>query len=175
MVSIDPRETVSGMTQAVLDIRRAAAWLGAQEEVDPLRLGVAGISLGGITAALAAGAEPRFSRVALLLAGGDVAQIGWESKETDRLRKSWLASGGTRESLAEILRQVDPVTYAGNVRGRVLMMNASHDEVIPRAATESLWRALGQPEIVWMDAGHYSAARFIFETLARVTDFFRAE
>ena len=109
-------------------------------------------------------------------AGGDVAQISWESKETHRLREFWTAQGGTRESLAEILREIDPVTYAGNVRGRrVLMLNASHDEVVPRAATESLWRALGQPEIVWMDAGHYSAARFIFESLARVTKFFQEE
>jgi len=176
MVSIDPRETVRGMTQAVLDIRRAAGWLAAQDEVDPRRLGVAGISLGGITSALAASAEPRFSRVALMLAGGDVAQISWESRQMSRLREFWIASGGTRESLAEILREVDPVTYAGNVRGRrVLMLNASHDEVIPRAATESLWRALGEPEIVWMDAGHYSSLRFIFESLARVTRFFQAE
>ena len=54
MVSLDPRETVRGMTQAVLDVRRAAAWLGAQESVDPEQLGIMGISLGGITSALAA-------------------------------------------------------------------------------------------------------------------------
>ena len=29
MVSADPRQTVEGMTQAVLDIRRATAWLAA--------------------------------------------------------------------------------------------------------------------------------------------------
>ena len=34
MISIDPEETVRGMTQAVLDIRRAAAWLAARDEVD---------------------------------------------------------------------------------------------------------------------------------------------
>jgi dienelactone hydrolase len=176
MVSLDPRETVRGMTQAVLDIRRATAWLATQAEVDAQRLGIAGISLGGITAALAAGAEPRLVRVALLLAGGDVAQISWEARETRRLRESWTAAGGTRESLTEILREVDPVTYAANVRGRrVLMLNARYDEVVPPAATESLWRALGKPEIVWMDAGHYSSMRFIFESLARVTRFFQAE
>jgi dienelactone hydrolase len=164
------------MTQAVLDIRRATAWLATQDEVDSERLGIAGISLGGIAAALVAAAEPRLGSVALLLAGGDVAQISWEAKEMSRLRESWPASGGTRESLAAILREVDPVTYAGNVRGRrILMLNASHDEVVPRAATESLWRALGEPEIIWMDAGHYSSARFIFESLARVTRFFQAE
>src|SRR5262249_11194087 len=54
MVSKDPRETVEGMTKAILDIRRAAAFLASQPEIDPDQLGVFGISLGGITGGLAA-------------------------------------------------------------------------------------------------------------------------
>jgi hypothetical protein len=54
----------------------------------------------------------------------------------------------------------------------MLMLNARYDEVIPRECTESLWHALGEPEIVWWDAGHYSAARFMLDGLARVTRFF---
>ena len=34
MISHDPRQTVEGMTQAVLDIRRAMAWLESRDEVD---------------------------------------------------------------------------------------------------------------------------------------------
>ena len=34
MISEDPRQTVAGMRQAILDIRRGAAWLAAQKEVD---------------------------------------------------------------------------------------------------------------------------------------------
>src|SRR5437868_386987 len=34
MISPDPRETVAGMTQAVLDIRRATAWLAGRPEID---------------------------------------------------------------------------------------------------------------------------------------------
>ena len=175
MVSIDPHETVRGMTQAVLDIRRAAAWLAAQQEIDRDQLGIMGISLGGITSALAAEAEPRLTKVCLLLAGGDMGQIVWESKHLAGLRKNWTAAGGTQQSLVELMKAVDPVTYAGNVKGRrVLMLNALHDEIIPRACTESLWRALGQPEIVWWDAGHHTAARFMFQGLARTVDFFAA-
>jgi hypothetical protein len=55
------------------------------------------------------------------------------------------------------------------------MLNASHDEVIPKACTESLWRAFGEPPIVWYDAGHYTAARFMFDGIARVTKFFAAD
>jgi dienelactone hydrolase len=173
MVSLDPEETVHGMTQAVLDIRRGAAWLAAQEEVDPEQLGIMGISLGGITSALAATAEPRFKNVCLILAGGDIGEVAWEARELKKLRESWLAKGGDKQSLTALLAKVDPVTYADNVRGRrILMLNARQDEVIPPACTESLWRAFGKPEIIWWDAGHYSAARYMFDGLAKATHFF---
>lgn len=174
MVSYDPQATVRGMTQAVLDIRQAVAWLAAQDEIDPRRLGIMGISLGGITSALAAAAEPRLQNVCLILAGGDIGQVAWESRHLAPLRARWAAQGGTHESLVELLTPIDPVTYAKNVQGRrILMLNAEHDEVIPPACTESLWRALGKPEIVWWNATHFTAIQFLFEGLDRATRFFR--
>lgn len=169
MVSADPQETVAGMTQAVLDVRYATAWLAAQPEVDSARLGIAGISLGGITAALAASMEPRLSRVALILAGGGIGQVAWESRELRRVREGWEARGGTRESFLDTLGQVDPARYAARLRGRqVLMINARDDEIIPPNCTESLWTAAGRPPIVWLQAGHYTAMRYLFESLSRV-------
>jgi dienelactone hydrolase len=176
MVSLDPRETVRGMTQAVLDVRRATAWLGAQDSVDGEQLGIMGISLGGITSALAATAEPRLKNVCLLMAGGDIAAVAWESRELKKLREKWIAAGGNRESLIDTLKMIDPVTYGANVRGRrILMLNARQDEVIPPACTESLWRAFGEPEIRWWNAGHYSAALHIFEGLAATVEFFEVK
>jgi dienelactone hydrolase len=178
MISLDPRETAAGMRQGVLDIRRARAWLAEQPEIDPRQLGIFGISLGGITSALAATAEPRFNKVCMLLAGGNIAEVGWDTQMYARARQYWTEQGGTKESFLELLRGVDPVTYAENVRGRnvkMLMLNARYDEIIPPACTESLWRAFGQPEIVWWDAGHISAGRFIFDGLARVTEFFQGQ
>jgi pimeloyl-ACP methyl ester carboxylesterase len=174
MISPDPRETVQGMTQAVLDIRRAAAWLAAQDEVDRDKLGVFGISLGGITGALAASAEPRLKNVYLMLAGGDIGQVAWESPELKPIRDRWLAAGGDRETYINTLRLVDPVVYARQFPGRrVEMLNARFDEVIPSACTISLWKSLGEPKLIWLDCGHYTAARFMFEALGRVTRFFQ--
>ncbi len=176
MISLDPEETVRGMTQAVLDIRRAAAWLAAREEVEPTQLGIMGISLGGITAALATSLEPRLSKACLILSGGDIGEVAWTSRELEPLRKAWTAKGGTRESLVEALRPVDPVTYARPSSGRtILMLNASRDEVVPPECTRSLWRAFGEPEIIWWDAGHYSAVRYIFEGLGNTVRFFRSQ
>jgi dienelactone hydrolase len=179
MIMPDPKETVAGMTQAVLDIRRAVAWLAARDNVDPERLGIFGISLGGITSALAATAEPRLQNVCLLLAGGDVGKIAvqaWELPEAREIRNAWIKGGGTREEFTAILSTVDPVAYAANVRGkRVLMLNAKSDEIIPRVCTESLWAAFGKPPIVWYEGGHYSVAWHLLNALHRVTRFFEAK
>jgi cephalosporin-C deacetylase-like acetyl esterase len=175
MVGIDPHLTVQGMTQAVLDIRRATAWLGQQPEVDGQQLGVFGISLGGITGALAAAAEPRLQNIYLALAGGDIAQVGLRSPYAAAALKKWLDAGETRESFEAVLRPVDPLTYAKALHGRrIAMVNARFDEIIPPDCTVSLWRALGEPEILWLDCGHYTSGRFLFDTLARVTHFFQA-
>jgi dienelactone hydrolase len=176
MVSPDPRETVAGMTQAVLDIRRATAWLAARSEIDDRQLGIFGISLGGITGALAMTAEPRLQSACLLLAGGDIGRVGWDSPETRPARERWLAQGGTREEFITLLQMIDPVTYAAGARGkRILMLNAREDEVIPRVCTEALWKALGEPEIHWYSGGHYSVVRHLFGTLSRVGRFFASD
>ncbi len=173
MVSTDPQATVEGLTQAVLDIRRGTAWLASRPEIDPGELGIFGISLGGITSSLAATAEPRLSNVCMLLAGGDVARVAWESLEVRGIKEKWLAGGGTREQFVELMQQVDPVTYAKAAHGkRILMLNATDDEVIPKACTEALWKALGEPEIHYYRGGHYSVIRHLFSALNRVSLFF---
>ena len=178
MVSADPSQTVAGMTQAVKDIRYAAAWLAEQPEVDREQIGVFGISLGGITAALAGAAEPRFHKICPVLAGGDIALVLWESTEPHAVdaRRRWIAAGGTRDSLLSMLKTVDPATYGNCVQGRkILMLNASHDEVIPKKCTDALWQAFGKPPILWYNAGHYSAAFHLVDAIGRVTEFFQSD
>ncbi len=176
MISSDPEETVRGMTQAVKDIRYATAWLAAQDEVDANQLGIMGISLGGITSALAATAEPRLRKICPMLAGGGIGTIAWDTKEQHFVaaRQRWEAAGGTRESFLSLMGKVDPAAYGEHVRGKtILMLNARHDEVIPRAATDALWTAFGKPPIVWFDAGHYTSIWYIADAMRRVTDFFQ--
>ncbi|MEX2172825.1 MAG: alpha/beta hydrolase family protein [Pirellulaceae bacterium] len=173
MISPDAAETVEGMTQAVLDIRQATAWLAARPEIDPDRLGIFGISLGGITGGLAATAEPRLQNVCLLLAGGDIGHVNWDSPELRKVRGKLPVDAGSREEFLAHLKIIDPVTYAAGAKGkRILLLNAAKDEVIPRVCTEALWKAFGKPEIVWYSGGHYSVIRHLFSALERVADFF---
>lgn len=176
MVSRVPAEAVSGMTQGVLDVRRAAAWLGSRNEVDARRLGITGISLGGIMSALCAAAEPQFQNVAIYLAGGKFAEFIWahEHEMAAEFRKGWLAAGGTKESFSELVGRIDPATYGHLLKGRrVLMVAASHDEVIAPKSAEALWESMGkEPKLIWLDAGHYSAAKFLPRELVRLDLFF---
>jgi hypothetical protein len=55
------------------------------------------------------------------------------------------------------------------------MLNAREDEVIPRACTESLWKAFGEPKVEWYSGGHYSVIRHIFSALLQVSHFFAGE
>jgi dienelactone hydrolase len=175
MISQDPHETVEGFTQAVLDIRRATAFLASQKEIDSDRLGIFGISLGGITGSLAMTAEPRLKNGCFLLAGGDLAKVAWESKELEKVRRRWIEKGGDEQGFRDILEVVDPARYGEHVRGRrILMLNAKEDEVIPKACTESLWESFGKPEIVWYDGGHYSVARHLLDAIRRSGKFFAA-
>ena len=95
-LSADIERSVNSMRQAVCDVRRAAVWLAARPDVDPRRIGVSGISLGGIVSSLAAAVDPAIREGAFLLAGGDLATILWEMPEGAAYRKQWIESGRTK-------------------------------------------------------------------------------
>jgi len=177
-LSSDVGRSTLSMRQGVCDVRRAAAWLASRPEVDPLKLGVTGISLGGITSALAAAVDPVLNRGVFLLAGGGLDEILWNMDEPEarRYRQQWLASGRTRADLKTLTTPLDPLTYAHRLIGKkVLMMAGNIDEVVPPSSARALWEASGRPPIRWFDSGHYSAAGFLLPGLREAVDFFASE
>jgi dienelactone hydrolase len=172
-LSADIERTVSAMRQGVCDVRRAAAWLAARPDVDMKRIGVSGISLGGIVSALAAAVDPTIREGAFLLAGGDLASILWEMPEGAAYRKQWIESGRTKRDLMSLTAPFDPLTYANRLKGKRLMMIAGKiDEVVPPASTLLLWEAAGRPAIRWCDCGHYSAVGYLLPGIRQTVDFF---
>ena len=93
-------------------MRRAVVWLAARPDVDPARLGVTGISLGGIVSSLAAAVDPAIREGVFLLAGGDLSIDSWEMPEGAAYRKQWIESGRTRQDLKALTDPFDPLTYA---------------------------------------------------------------
>lgn len=175
-LSIDLERSVRSMRQGVCDVRRAVAWLAGRAEVDASRLGVTGISLGGIVASLATAIDPSINRGVFLLAGGDLGRVLWEMPEAARFRAQWEASGRTFADLKALTDPFDPVTYADRLVGkRVMMLAGTVDEVIPPESARALWNAAGRPPIVWFDCGHYSAAGFLLPAIRQTVAFLAAE
>lgn len=178
LLSRNLEESIAGMTQAVLDIRRSVAWVRDRPEVDDADLGITGISLGGLMSALSAAAEPRVGKVGIQLAGGDLAQSIWDKdrKETTGFREDWLAKGGTRETFIKAVAPIEPTTYGHLLKGRkVLMLAARQDEIFPVSSTLALWKSMGEePELIWLeDTGHYTALLYIMRETERLSQFMK--
>ena len=171
---------VEGLEQTMADIRRATDLLALRPEVDPRRLGISGISLGGILAATAGGLDARLQRVGLLLAGGDLQAMIHHAQETHEL--STLLQNLPPAERADVdarLLALDPLTLAPALRersrqGRVLMINAAQDEVVPPDCTRKLAAALDMTNrVVWLEGlGHYTAMAELPRALRLIGDFF---
>jgi dienelactone hydrolase len=179
-LAANPALLVEALSQGLEDVRRAVDLLTSRPEVDSERIGIAGISLGGIVAATSAGAEPRFHRVILILAGGDLNRLIHHAQETELLsRLIKQLPPKERAELEQAIDKVDPLRYAAGLRdrarqGRVLMVNAAEDETVPRQCTEKLAAALGMSDRVkWLDGlGHYTTMAALPQVLATAIDFF---
>lgn len=164
--------TIGLMTQAVLDIRSAALWLRAREEIDGERTGVVGVSLGAVIGGLVIGVDDSFVKNALVLGGGDVAQILWTSPESAELKQKLEEKGYTLEKLREELQLVDPLTYAHRInRSTVLLFNAKKDETVIPDCTTKFWEKAGQPKIIWYDTSHVGMALYINKILEQIVAF----
>lgn len=176
----NPKLLLDALEQGLGDIRRTVDLLASRPEIDPEKIGIMGISLGGITAGTAAGIEPRLHRAMLILAGGDVRTIIHHARETrDLSRLLRELPDGDRAQVEKILAEVDPLRHAPALRsralqGRVLMVNAAEDEVIPRACTEKLADALGIGQrVTWLEGlGHYTAIAALPQILEQMVRFF---
>lgn len=179
-VAADPAIFASAMSQAIEDVRRTVDVLASRPEIDPQRIGVMGISLGGILAATAAENEPRINRATMILSGGDLLPVIHQARETRELSDMLRGlSPDRRTKIERAIQEVDPLRHADLLRtraraGKVLMINAADDEVIPRPCTEKLATALGLGDrVVWLEGmGHYTAIAALRRSLEATVDFF---
>ncbi|MBY0587522.1 alpha/beta hydrolase family protein [bacterium] len=176
MLQPDVEVASTAMVQAVKDLRRVVDWIDAQPDLDRHRIGICGISLGSITGSLAAGIEPRLTHACLIIGGGNLHDLVFESVEGEarEFRRLWTEQGGTRESLGKLMHDFDPVSYSDRLRERtVLMINASQDESVPVVCGKALWEAAGKQRIIWYPCGHYTIVRYIMPALQHTVKFFK--
>ncbi len=124
-------------------------------------ISIFGLSLGGMSAVIAMGVDERIKRGVFALAGGNIAQIFWKSLATLPLRRYVYAIkqnydiSQEEKEYTKISRLYDPATFGKFVKGRkVIMINGIWDPIIPRSATNELRKSLGNPQIIYLFAGH---------------------
>jgi dienelactone hydrolase len=166
----------------VLRARQALDWLGAQPQVDAGRVGVFGISAGGIVAASLLGADPRVKAGVLVFAGAPMADVFVASTEDsvrEKIREAEQTQGWSRSQIRQMLFEnlrTDPLVLAPRVkRESVLMFIATKDDSVPTATQKRLWEALGRPESYELSAGHYSGVALFLPFLLQQSQHFLAK
>lgn len=152
-------ELIQLLRQLVIEARRGIDWLEGLPKIEKDRIGVMGISLGGVVVPVVAGVDDRVKSMAIILGGGDISEIIWRSQTTKLYKKRLMEEGIT--SVWDLERRwwmLDPLTFAFKSKAKSsLMINARFDLDIPRSSTLKLWRALEQPKISWLPTGHYTS------------------
>jgi len=158
IVSANIARTVQVCRQAVMDARRAVAWLALQGYE---RIGILGTSLGSCLALLTAAHEPRIRAQALNHVSPWFADVVWRGLSTRHVRES-LDGNVTLDELRELWRPINPWSYLDRVRDtRTLLVYARYDLTFPvdlsrRLVDEFAKRKLPH-EVAVLPCGHYSS------------------
>jgi hypothetical protein len=164
IVSANIGRTVQVCRQAVLDARRAVAWL-ASEGFD--RIGILGTSLGSCLALLTTAHEPLIAAEALNHISPQFADVVWRGLSTRHVRAG-LDGNIDLELLRALWRPISPACYLERVRHRqTLLVYARYDLTFPVDLSEDLvrqFRELDIPhELAVLRCGHYSTGKAPFK------------
>jgi dienelactone hydrolase len=164
IVSANVVRTVQVCRQAVLDARRAVAWL-ASRGYGPI--GILGTSLGSCLALLTTAHEPLIRAQALNHISPQFADVVWRGLSTRHVREG-LEGHIELELLRTLWRPISPRGYLERLRERkTLLVYARYDLTFPVDLSEDLVRAFrdgGIPhELAVLRCGHYSTGRAPFK------------
>jgi len=156
---------VAEARRAILDtpaaVLLALDHLVEEDYVDPSRIELVGVSLGAPFAVIAGALDPRIRRVWSIHGGGDPAAMIDKGLEED------IGFGPARWAVAGLAAQlahtssIAPERWVGRIAPRpFIMVNAEHDERIPKACVDALFNAAGEPrELIWDPGAHIDVDR----------------
>lgn len=164
IVSANVMRTLQVCRQAVLDARRAIAWLKVQGYE---RIGILGTSLGSCLALLTTAHEPLVDAEALNHISPYFADVVWRGLSTRHVREG-LDGHVELDLLRSIWQPISPRGYLERLRNRkTLLVYARYDLTFPVDLSEDLVRAfhdLGIPhELAVLRCGHYSTGKAPFK------------
>jgi hypothetical protein len=157
IVSANVVRTVQVCRQAVLDARRAVAWLADQGYE---RIGILGTSLGSCLALLTAAHEPRIRAQALNHVSPWFADVVWRGLSTRHVREA-LDENIDLDELRELWRPINPWSYLDRIRHtQTLLVYARYDLTFPvdlsRVLVGEFSKRRLPHEVVALPCGHYS-------------------
>ena len=164
IVSANVMRTLQVCRQAVLDARRAIAWLKTQGYE---RIGILGTSLGSCLALLTTAHEPLIDAEALNHISPYFADVVWRGLSTRHVREG-LDGHVELDLLRSIWQPISPRGYLERLRNRrTLLVYARYDLTFPVDLSEDLVRAfqdLAIPhEVAVLRCGHYSTGKAPFK------------
>ena len=157
IVSANVGRTAQVCRQAVLDSRRALAWLDRQGYE---RLGILGTSLGSCLAMLTAAHEPLVKAAALNHISPFFADVVWEGLSTAHVRRG-LEDHVDLERLRRCWLPISPLPFVDRLRHtRVLLVYARYDLTFPLHLSQRLVDEFGRAgvphQVAVLPCGHYT-------------------
>lgn len=170
IVSANVGRTAQVCRQAVLDARRAIAWLHARGYES---IGILGTSLGSCLAMLTTAHEPLIKAAALNHISPYFADVVWDGLSTMHVRET-LEGNVTLDELRRMWLPISPLPFLERVRGRkVLLVYALYDLTFPVDLSRRLvtaFRKAGIPhDLLVLPCGHYSTGVSPFKWLDGIT------
>jgi len=164
IVSANVARTVQVCRQAVLDARRAIAWLASQGYD---RIGILGTSLGSCLALLTTAHEPLVAAQALNHISPYFADVVWRGLSTQHVRDGFDGHINLDE-LRPLWAPISPRLYLDRIHDRqTLLVYAKYDLTFPIDLSQDLVRAFqerGMPhEVAVLPCGHYSTGKTPFK------------
>jgi hypothetical protein len=170
IVSANVGRTAQVCRQAVLDARRAIAWLHAQGYTS---IGILGTSLGSCLSMLTTAHEPLIKAAALNHISPYFADVVWDGLSTMHVRET-LEGNVTLDELRRMWLPISPLPYLERVRDRrILLVYALYDLTFPVDLSRSLVRAFRTQgidhELLVLPCGHYSTGVSPFKWMDGLT------
>jgi hypothetical protein len=164
IVSANIGRTLQVCRQAVLDARRAIAWLAAEGYE---RIGILGSSLGSCLALLTTAHEPLVRAEALNHISPYFADVVWRGLSTEHVREG-LDGHVELDTLRALWKPISPRWYLDRLRDRrTLLVYARYDLTFPVDLSEDLvreFREMKVPhELAVLPCGHYSTGKAPFK------------
>jgi eukaryotic-like serine/threonine-protein kinase len=119
------------MVNWITDLRRGLDYLETRDDIDSKKIGFVGPSAGGTVGLILAAVDRRYASV-------------------------FLAASGVRKHFTQWIAEANPINFAPQIRGPILMLQGRHDENLAwKTEAEPLYKLLSEPKrLILYDGGH---------------------